>query len=147
MTVTTIRRTTQIAAAFLAALVLPTAASAADVQFSAGIVAAERARAADNGSADVKIAAPADAVAVNAALGTTDAKTADVRAPVGHAAEKRAPVGYAAEKRAPVGYAAEKRAPVGYAAEKRAPVGYAAEKRAPIGYAAEKRAPIGRVAE
>lgn len=125
-TLQTLRRAAQTAAAAtFVALGLP--AVAGEVTFGAGITAAERVRAADNGSADVMVAVPTAGTVANAALGASEAATADRRAPAGLVAERRAPVGMTAERRAPVGMTAERRAPVGMTAERRAPVGLIAE--------------------
>ena len=72
------------ATAFVA-LAQPQIALAGEAGMSAGIVAAERFRAADNGSADVKIAGGATARTVVAA---TDAKSTDLQT-VGRTADRK----------------------------------------------------------
>jgi len=116
-----LRLTLQAAAAAaiaFAAMVQP--AVAAETELGAGIVAAERFRAADNGSAEVKFAASViGTTSVKAILSASDVQTADKRAPTGFAADKRAPTGFAADKRAPTGFAADKRAPTGFTADRK----------------------------
>jgi len=104
MNIQAIRRTVQtVAATALVAFGLPQAASAADVQFGTGIAAAERFRAADNGSADVRVA-----TTVNGAAAATEAdrhavapKAVDLRAPELRAPDLRRPDLRAPDLRAP----------------------------------------------
>jgi len=98
-----LRLTLQAAAAAaiaFAAMVQP--AVAAETELGAGIVAAERFRAADNGSAEVKFAAPVSGTtSVKAILSAPDAHTADRKAPTGYAADRKAWTGgYTADRKA-----------------------------------------------
>ena len=118
-----------VATAFVA-LAQPQIALAGEAGMSAGIVAAERFRAADNGSADVKIAVAATA---STGAATTELKGTDLQT-AGRTADRKAfDGGYTADRKAfDGGRTADRKAfDGGYSADRKAfDGGYSADRKA-----------------